>query len=380
MVAIFDRYLEAASSEPNEGKRVLANARLADAELAASEWRNELARFLPTPNDLYPLPDCSWLLGITFTLARPFTSKTEDEFHPYQRRQDGKNMAWFEVQNPIVRDHLTGLPLVNPTTWKGHLRFAARMARLQDPLIEHLFGETLAEGQGRAGRLHFFPTFFTNSPQSEVMTPLLRSTRTPARGPIDIQVVPAGSTARFFLLYVPHPKGNGWLQEQIADDLTATASALKGMFLDYGFSAKKTIGWGVVRDIKLEESFLWAKGLLWPTVTEEVRVAECFHPPDNAFLPLLDDAGMPKEGLRKPDGTWLSNEQFKALPSAITSLTVYKKFRTWYELNGGAWARRLAAKDETQTPNIRTYRVESLTELSELAKRLAEAVRRSSNA
>lgn len=372
----FDRHLGNVSDNPDQQKRNLGNTLLADAKATGKEWGQELARFLPTVSDLDGLPDGSWLLTMSFTLAQPFTSKTESAFHPYEERQVRNNTEWFEVQNPIVRDHLTGLPLVKPTTWKGHLRFAARMASMPKTVIHRLFGETLGDEGGRAGRLHFFPTFFTADVQREVVTPLKRGTRTPARGPLDIEVVPRGSTGTFCLLYLPHPRGPAWSPGQIADDLEAVAPALKVMFLDYGFSAKKTAGWGVVEDA-VSDGSLSARGPMWPVPVEGTSGVggPPLRSPEDAFRLLTDEAGMPKPGLRKPDGVWLSNSQFNTLAEKPSSLNVYKRFRAWYDVHGAEWRRRLAGGEATSAVPVRTYPVESVTALSDLATRLAKAVR-----
>lgn len=319
-------------------------------------------RFLPGPGDLSPLPEGSWLLSFGFMLKNAFTSRSETAFH-------------FS-NNPIVRDHLTGYPTVRPTTWKGHLRFAASMASIPEMTIHRLFGETLGDEGGRAGRLRFFPTFFATDVQREVVTPLKRSTRTPARGPIDIEVIPGGSTGTFCLLYLPHPKGPGWSLGQVADDLEAVAPALKAMFLDYGFSAKKTAGWGVVEDV-VSDGALSARGAMWPAFSEGAGEVggPPFRSPEEAFLPLMDEAGMPKSILRKPDGTWLSNSEFNALAEKPSSLKVYRRFRSWYEEHGSAWRRSLAAPKDAAAVPVRTYSVESVTALSDLAAHLARAIR-----
>ncbi|MBI4492162.1 MAG: hypothetical protein HY690_05155 [Chloroflexi bacterium] len=320
--------------------------------------------FVPGPYALDCLADGSWLLSLGFRLKNAFTSKSETAFH-------------FS-NNPIVRDHLTGLPLVKPTTWKGHLRFAARMASTPETLIHRLFGETLGDEGGRAGRLHFFPTFFTTDVEREVVTPLKRSTRTPApgRGPIDIEVIPNGSRGTFCLLYLPHPRGPGWSPGQIADDMEAVAPALKAMFLDYGFSAKKTAGWGVVEDT-VSGGTLWARGPTWPAPAKRASGAAgpAFRLPEDAFLPLLDEARMPRSILRKPDGAWLSNSEFNALGEKPSSLNVYKRFHRWYDVHGAEWRRRLAGDEVTWAVPVRTYPVESVTALCDLAIRLARAVR-----
>ncbi|GEM_PF-2667067 len=328
----------------------------------------EEARLLPVKDVLESLPEGSWLVSMKVTLLTQFASKGESEFH--------------YSNNPIVRDRLTGLPMVKPATWKGHLRFAARMAHgvadeTQEPEpLRHLFGESRGEEGGMEGRLRFFPTFFTTDARREIVTPLKRSTRTPARGPLDIEVVPRGSKGTFCLLYLPHPKGPGWSLEQIAEDLEAVAPALKAMFLDYGFSAKKTAGWGVVED-SVSDGSLSARGPIWPATNQDTGEPGQgpFRAPEDAFLPLMDEAGMPRSILLKPDGTWLSNSEFNALAEKPSSLNVYRRFRSWYKKHGSGWRRSLAAPKDASAVPVRTYSVESVTALSDLAARLARAIR-----
>lgn len=186
---------------------------------AAAEWQSAIDVFYPRPDDLAAMPDGSWLLRIDFMLAKPYTSKAEGEFRP----SDGEH----ELQNPIIRDHVTGLPMVRPTTWKGHLGFAARLAGMDR--YDRLFGAALGNDEGQAGRLHFFPTFFLDTPGREVITPLSRETRTPVRGPIDFEVLRPGSPGWFHLLYVPRPRPAKWAS--IGDDLEQTALAVKSMLL-----------------------------------------------------------------------------------------------------------------------------------------------------
>lgn len=116
---------ENASGGADAQQRALGDRLRDDALAAAGEWQQEGAGFLPGAADLAGLPDDAWLLRLEFTLARPFTSRAEGEFHPYE--YEPRENKWYEVQNPIVRDHLTGLPLVKPATWKGHLRLAAEL-------------------------------------------------------------------------------------------------------------------------------------------------------------------------------------------------------------------------------------------------------------
>ncbi|PMP82831.1 MAG: hypothetical protein C0175_02935 [Caldisericum exile] len=202
--------------------------------------------FYPKHEELQNLPQNSVLIKISFTLKKPYTSKDEGEFHIIE----GKIF-----ENPIVRDKFTGLPMVRPSTWKGHLRFAADRVEWNDEnekkkIIRRLFGSEPANENALKGRLYFFSTFFKDEAERDVITPLKRDTRTPARGPIPLEVMKPAKKGEFYLLYIPYPKGDDFKEENVKEDLEFLAKALKLMFYTYGFSAKKTSGFGVVKDLK----------------------------------------------------------------------------------------------------------------------------------
>jgi CRISPR-associated protein Cmr2 len=357
---IVDFHLAKAPSGIGEQERDFGKG-LSDAQKqAAQEWADHIGAFLPQPDDLKGLPDGSWLLNLEFTLNERFTSKSEIEFH--------------EIQNLIVRDHLTGLPTVKPTTWKGHLVFAAQREGLEDHVRERLFGTIRTGESGQAGRLRFFPTFFMNETAREVITPLQRDRRTPARGPIYIEVIAPGQKAKFCLLYVPLPKGANWYSGQIAEDLLVASRATRAMLLDYGFSAKKTSGWGVVAD-SLVSGVLTAKGSQWPEAKTLVTAAKSFVEPDQAFMKFMEQSGEPIAQLKKATGQWLSNNEFRASGLNVGSLGVYRKFRDWYENHGAEWVRRLAGQSSDTTIPLRTHEFQKITELVGLADKLASSLK-----
>jgi len=356
--------------ERNFGER-LANAQ----RQAAHEWTDRTGTFLPQLDDLNGLPDGSWLLNMEFKLTRPFASKSECEFHEFRQSNARGRTEFHEIQAPIVRDHLTGLPTVKPTTWKGHLAFAAKREGLADHVRRRLFGTIRDDESGSAGRLHFFPTFFKNQTAREVVTPLWRDTRTPARGPIDIEVVAVGQQGKFCLLYVSRPRGPNWHSEQVADDLVAASRAIRAMLLDYGFSAKKTSGWGVVVD-SLVPGVVTAKGPQWPSTVDGIASAKKpFVEPDQTFIKFMGQSGEPIPQLKKATGQWLSNNEFKAAGLGVGSLGVYKKFRDWYEKHGAEWMRRLAGQGSAATGSLRTYEFHKVTELVDLADKLASRLK-----
>jgi CRISPR-associated protein Cmr2 len=382
-VTICDISLSVDSGSVTDRRRELGNRILNAQRHAGREWTPWLDSFLPAPQDLTALPDGSWLLQIHFCLSRPFASKAEGEFHPWEERvidkKDGTT-EWFEIQNPIVRDHLTGLPMVRPTTWKGHLRFAGAAGGLDDRVRDRLFGVTRGNAEGRSGRLHFFPTFFAEETEREVATPLSRDTRTPVpgRGPISLEVVPEGQEGKFMLLYVPRPKGIEWHPRQIGEDLVATASAVVAMLLEYGFSAKRTAGWGVPEDAVLSGT-LTAKGAMWPAEEAGSSARPQVVEPEESFRKkFMDERGQPHAALKKPTGQWLSNQEFKTIGAGMGSLTEYKRFRAWYETHGSEWARRLVGPQQPATVPLRAFEFSRISDLPALATRLSTGLEEAS--
>lgn len=167
-----------------------------------------------------------------------------------------------------------GCPTIRPTTWKGHLRFAAKIINNDNQIIRRLFGnETRDKEHFFKGRLHFFPTFFNDTPEVDVITPLSRATRTPTKkGPIKIEVVRIGTKGEFYLLYVPFPRGTDYASGQIKKDLEATVKSLEAMFLTYGFSAKKTSGFGVANE-DIKESMFYINGAEKKTDNKDIEEA-----------------------------------------------------------------------------------------------------------
>jgi hypothetical protein len=94
-------------------------------ELSSVEKR--LSTLLPK------LPRYSWYISFPVKLGKPFISKDDSEMHV--------------LENPVCREWVLGTPMVRPSTWKGNLRWMARIAGLERDISERLFGN---EKIGRA--------------------------------------------------------------------------------------------------------------------------------------------------------------------------------------------------------------------------------------
>lgn len=188
------------------------------------------------------LPPYSLFVQFTFKLATPYLSKDNDEFYMYD--------------NPISKDKVFKVPIVSASTWKGNLRWVARQCEGLNPErpdtseITRLFGnEKGQEERFRKGRLNFYTTFF-NEIGLEVINPHDRKTKA-GTVPIFLESVPTGATGTFTMLYVPFDllgKPDKEVTQQVADDMELAYYSLCKMMLTYGFSAKKSSGFGVIKD------------------------------------------------------------------------------------------------------------------------------------
>lgn len=250
------------------------------------------------PSDLSILPLYSFFLQFQFTLARPFISRDDEPFHI--------------IDNPVRKDRVFKVPVVPATSWKGNLRWAAMKADLEpvkdDPqeFARRRFRQTLLFGtekgfdtssnwelfldhrcnldRGHSGKcqdakcqqvgteyrrllrnrfgpddqglphlegwLHFYPTFFDKI-GLEVINPHNRRTRA-GKQPIFFECAPEGASGTFSLLYLP------WGQVSVNEakqDLATITRAISGMMLNYGFSAKKTSGYGEAQE-RINKGFI----------------------------------------------------------------------------------------------------------------------------
>jgi CRISPR-associated protein Cmr2 len=187
-------------------------------------------------------PTRAWIvLEVTFSLETPWYSKDDRPFHV--------------LDNPVRKDRVFGVPFVSAASWKGLLRWSCRMlaglhAHLEkhegkldgwsDPeWILHLFGNEKGEDKRfQRGVLAFYPTWFSKLGY-EVINPHSRARRAGTQ-PIHYEVVPAGTEGTLRLLYAPLPGDEG----AAADALDSLIGAIEALLVTYGFSAKRTVGWG----------------------------------------------------------------------------------------------------------------------------------------
>lgn len=199
----------------------------------------------PARIDLSILPRLSFFVRADFTLETPYLSRDD--------------RAFSVTENPVRKDWVFGLPLVAATTWKGTLRNACL---LEDPTaVDRLFGPESAENwEGddaqaslHEGRVYAFASFFTQI-DTEIVNPHDRIRRV-GKNPIRIECAPKGARSRLAFLYLAIPRdaasrtlSSAEFREQIANDLITVTRCVRGAMRDYGFSAKKSSGYGAAAD------------------------------------------------------------------------------------------------------------------------------------
>jgi CRISPR-associated protein Cmr2 len=302
------------------GYKQLVHARAPAAAPYSKELIQELSRLnklgllKPSPA-LASLPLGSWVLQFEFILAKPWLSKDDDPFYVADR------------VNPVRKDKVFKIPVIAASSWKGLLRWAVMHVHLvekRDELtveefaerrLAHtlLFGDEKGEEPGgpkdfakfldelepdakspyrqkvrqrfnltdnedlphHSGRLMCYPTFF-DLIDLEVINPHSRKTKA-GTNPMYLECVPAGAKGTFSLLYVPFDligQPADEVKRQARSDLETACAAITGLMLTYGFSAKRTSGFGEAHDT-ISGDIRTAAGSLKVTrlskLSEEVR-------------------------------------------------------------------------------------------------------------
>ncbi|MBO8141204.1 MAG: hypothetical protein H0Z37_03350 [Firmicutes bacterium] len=203
-------------------------------------WFTDL--FDVEPLALHP----GWLtIDVSFTLQTPWYSKDDRPFHV--------------LHNPVRKERLFGIPFMSAASWKGLLRWSMQMTQgligpepIEDrqtrevaaATVHHLFGNEKGEDElFQAGALRCYPTWFS-AIDFEVINPHSRKTRA-GTNPIYYEVVPANTNGRLRLLYAPFPRQAEHDGVDPIFALTTLFHAIERLLTRYGFSAKRTAGWGL---------------------------------------------------------------------------------------------------------------------------------------
>lgn len=363
-----------------------ATARLAHVE---QELLTELTEALPTTRALQSLPPYSWLLRLKIKLATAYL---------------GKDDRLFSVMdNPVCKDWVLHAAYLRSTTWKGRFRSAASeisqglFGAARDAFVEainQLFGpdEVTEEGGGWLGRLRFYPSFFEKW-SYDVITPHDRDAKVPRPGPIFFECVPAGEETWFTLLYVPFDllgRPEAEARTVVRADWQVMRQLLRAVLVDYGFSAKSTLGYG-----SAEERF--SSGWLALRGYRPVQLAADEPPPEPPPQPatqldFLTAEGRLKLAYAKEDGSpqfpewygphrnWTPKQRKKSGVSR-TEMERWEEIDKWWQQSQTATdttppeAEATAAIESTPSPEtVQNIPVGSIDDFEALAVQIVSAL------
>jgi CRISPR-associated protein Cmr2 len=308
-----------ATGKKNEADQLRSDWRKRSITVSLSAPKGTVWEEIAQPEvELSLLPACSWFLSFKFRLAKPYLSKDDNPF--------------YIIDNPIARDKVFRLPMVRPTSWKGNLYSALWQLgydKKNDETMRRLFGDVSSEESGQAGRLFFYPTFFTQT-GIEIINPHDRKRRV-GKNPILFECVPQGAQGTFSLLYVPFDlvgKDETETCRQAAADLLLVSEGLQAMFLTYGFSAKRTSGYGVAEE-KVSGGFFQIR------IEETVLSSPSALPPAHPQLPkYLQAPGKLKDEYLTPEGTFRERTQAELAKMSKAQRQEYEKAQKWWEREG----------------------------------------------
>lgn len=334
------------------------NSLLIDFNENLKEWKLEnffKANFIQPELNLTVLPVYSFIIQFAFTLAKPYISRDEQEL--------------YIIDNPIRKDKIFSLPYVAPSSWKGSLRAALWHLghKTEEEDIRLIFGneKSVEEHEWlRAGRLSFFPTFFSRK-SLEMINPHDGERRV-GTIPIPMETVPKDTPGLFTILYVPFDligKDENKIKEQAWKHLKLVCEGLKSMFLYYGFGAKTSSGHGIVKpELADGKLMLNVKGL-----TTDMKKGDKIQEPEEAFKKYLKEDGNIKDDFKGDgEGGLLSNSKYGAMGRQLGggSQKEFVRFRTWYKNYGVEWQKFVKGKTAIK-PGFPTWTFKNFDELIE---------------
>ncbi|MHA1197024.1 MAG: RAMP superfamily CRISPR-associated protein [Promethearchaeota archaeon] len=242
----------------NEGglKQIIHNKKCLNKELEDYLLLIKRIGLLKKPK-IKDLPYGSFYINVKFQLKTPFISIDDIPF--------------YIIDNPIKKDKVFKLPFISASSWKGILRWVMTKIFLIDN-VKKLNDKSFADMRFKLsfrdklkdwiktkdlnfrGRLRFYPSFF-NQIDMMIMNPHDRKTKT-GKNPIYFECVPPGTSGDFTILYIPTDligREKREVQKNVLNDLSIVCKGIRKMLFKYGFSAKKSVGFGISKIIEKPE-------------------------------------------------------------------------------------------------------------------------------
>jgi CRISPR-associated protein Cmr2 len=273
------------------------------------------------------------------------------------------------------------------TSWKGALRAALwQLGYKEDHQVTiRLLGNPREKEEQQAGRLYFFPTFFDKI-GLEVINPHDRKTGVGARGPILMECVSQGTKGELFLLYVPFgpfEQGEDKTRAEVVQDLEVLAEGIRAMLTTHGFGAKTSSGFGTAEDRLAGEGKLAIRAEL----DGGAPTAGALPEPQQPDLPrYLETTNRLRPDFRRPDGSLKTEADYQAFVESRgqkytkRDKQLYAKAKRWWEREGKELAQASSQEPEpdpapSEPPPVLEYTFHTLSELPDLAQRVAEQLR-----
>lgn len=354
-----------------------------------ANWRENMAKqsdlaakfkLLPEIAQSDLLPQLSFVLHIPFRLQKSYISKDERDFYP--------------LDNPLRREKVFQVPLVAATSWKGALRATLWQLGYKETHEStlRLLGNSRDSEEGQAGRTFFYATFFEQI-GLEVINPHDRTTGI-GKQPILMECVPQKANGALVFLYVPFGppdqiEGGG--RAELARDLEVLTEGIQAMLTTYGFGAKTSSGFGIAEDQLVGKGTLALRVELPGIRMLTGALPESAQPVPS--LPRYQESPMRLHSdFRQPDGSLKSETEYESFIKnrggqyAKKDKQLYEKAQKWWEREGRQLAEAKAqepmpepASTSTQRPPVTELTFATLSEMRELAQRVAAQLRNGSN-
>lgn len=233
-------------------------------------------------------------------------------------------------------------------------------------------GYRIDDVEGFQGRLHFYPTYFTQI-GLEVLNPHPRATGA-GTNPILFECVPQGAEGTFTLLYMPL---DGTDAGAALADLAAVAKGVQAMMTLYGFGAKTSSGFGVAEE-KVKKGAL-AVAMVDP---QSAPAGKSESPAENPLVQLEANIANFVRRFQLSDFPRWTNAELKASGWGKKRQSGYKRLRRrhpdWNE-STRTWGAELAALEsppepvEAESP-LTSRDFDSFASLVQQIRELAQAV------
>lgn len=349
-----------------------------------NEWQNRFTKqsdliskfnFLPQESELVRLPTLSFLLRLPFQLQKPYLSKDERDF--------------YLLDNPLRKEKIFQTPMVAATSWKGALRAALWQSDYKEDheVTLRLLGNPRGSEEGLAGRLYFYPTFFDKI-GLEVINPHNRKTGVGERGPILMECVPQKTRGTLLVLYVPFgliAQSEAERHTEVAQDLEVLTEGINATLTVYGFGAKTSSGFGIAENALADKGAL-ALRAEFPGMATSTASTSVPKTPKPDLPRYLKSPTRLHADFRQPDGSLKLEAEYEALIKSRggrygkKDKQLYEKARKWWEREGRQLTEAAAQEPTpepipTKTPPVTELTFATLSELRELAHRVAAQLR-----